>query len=695
MSTRADALVEIGTEELPPKALAGLAEAFAAGVRSGLAQTRLECGALSTYATPRRLTLFIPALAACEPDHVVLRRGPALKAAFAADGSPTQAALGFARSCAVTVEQLERTETDQGGWLAYRSVETGRPAASILPQVVAEALARLPIPRRMRWGAGDAEFVRPVHWVVLLHGSDVIEAEILGVVAGRCTRGHRFHHPEPLSLPDPSAYVGALARAHVIAGFDERRQAIRDAIATQAAALGGSALYDDALLDEVTALVEWPVAVTGAFDAAFLRLPREVLVATLQGHQRYFPLAAPDDTLLPAFVTIANIDSRDLAQVRAGNERVVRPRLADAAFFWDSDCRRRLDSHLDSLRTVVYHERLGSLYDKTRRVESLALHIAERIGGDTAMAARAALLSRCDLLSAMVGEFPELQGVMGGHYARGGGEAVEVAAALDELYLPRHAGDRLPRSRTGQALAIADRIDTLVGIFGIGQAPTGDKDPFALRRAALGTLRIIIEGALELDLAALVGAAAANLGDHIRDADVEGAVLEFMRERLRSYYLEAGIAADTFEAVAARPLTHPLDFDRRLRAVEAFRRLPAAASLAAANKRIGNILRKAGQMPAAAIDAALLVEDAERDLHAALAVHEVGESLDAALAAGRTPDYTAVLTGLADLREPVDRFFDAVLVMCEDPAIRGNRLALLEHLHRQFLHVADIARLQS
>jgi len=693
MSAPADALIEIGTEELPPKALRALSAAFAAGMRERLSQTRLAFGAIAAFATPRRLAVRIEALAEREPDREVVRRGPAIAAAFDAAGAPTRAAAGFARSCGVVVEALERLQNGQGQWLAWRHTEAGRSTAELLPELVREALARLPVPRRMRWGSGEAEFVRPVHWIVMLHGAAVIDGRILDVQAGRDTRGHRFHHPAPIPITAPAAYPAVLEQiGFVIADLDTRRERIRSAVETEAARLGGRAMYDDALLEEVTALVEWPVLVSGGFDRQFLRLPAEVLVATLQGHQRYFPVAGPDGALLPAFITIANIDSRDPAQVQAGNERVVRPRLADAAFFWDADRRVPLEQRLEDLAQVIYQDRLGTLLDKTHRVERLAARVGEAIGAGGGACARAAQLSRCDLMTAMVGEFPELQGVMGHHYAAAGGEPEPVAAAIEQMYLPRHARDQLPASAVGQALAIADRADTLVGIFAIGQAPSADKDPYALRRAALGLSRILIEARLDLDLRDLLDTAAGGYGERLPMTGVAEQVFEFVIERLRAWSLEAGIAHDTFAAVLARRPTRPLDFHRRLLAVEAFRRLPAAAALAAANKRIGNILRKAreaGAPAAARVDAEALSEAAECRLHAATTA--AADRIAPLLADGR---YEAALAALAALREPVDAFFDSVLVMCEDATMRANRLALLEALQRQFLHIADISHLQ-
>ncbi|MFN2309648.1 MAG: glycine--tRNA ligase subunit beta [Gammaproteobacteria bacterium] len=691
MSEARDLLIEIGTEELPPKALPRLSQAFADGVRAGLGQAGLGFGSVHVYAAPRRLALWIERLATAQPDRELVRRGPALTAAFDDEGNPTPGAQGFARSCGVSIEQLERLETDKGAWLVQRVMEHGRATAELIPEIVTHALHQLPIPKRMRWGAGTAEFVRPVHWVVLLFGDAVIDAEILGVKSGRETRGHRFHHPQAIYIGEPAAYAPLLeTEGRVMADFAARREAIRGQAIEAGVAAGGRALIDDALLDEVTALVEWPVAILGDFETRFLDVPSEALVSTMQHNQKYFPVVDAQGRLLPHFITIANIASRDPAQVKAGNERVVRPRLADAAFFWNQDRKQRLEARIDKLGTMVFQNRLGSLLDKQRRVALLAGHIARRIGGVPQLAERAALLAKCDLLTQMVFEFPELQGVMGRYYAQHDGEPAEVALALDEQYWPRFSGDRLPETATGQALAIADRLDTLLGIFAIGQPPSGDKDPFALRRAALGVLRILIECGHDLDLAQLLEDAATGFPEPLKAGDAVLDVLEFMLERLRAYYSDAGIEPDVFEAVRALQLTRPVDFQARLRAVTAFRSLPEAASLAAANKRIGNILRKTEQRVPDTFDPARLVDTAELDLVRALAALR-GE-VEALFDRGA---YAEGLCRLAALREPVDRFFDNVMVMAEDPALRGNRLALLQQIQALFLRAADLSRLQA
>lgn len=687
-------LVEIGTEELPPKALKRLAEAFRDGILEGLRKAELSFRDAVYFAAPRRLAVRVHDLAFNQPEKHIERRGPALTAAFDGNGMPTPAAQGFARSNNVTVDQLQRIETDKGAWLVHRFTQPGVPTQQLLPGIVETALDKLPIPKRMRWGSGTAQFVRPVHWVVMLFGGDVIDTQILGVKAGRETRGHRFHHPAALYLAEPAAYEPLLeTEGHVLADFAARREAIYAQVQEAAVAAGGTAVIDDELLDEVTSLVEWPVAVRGDFEARFLQVPEPVLVSTLQGHQRYFPVRNKEGKLLPCFVTVANIESRDISQVRAGNERVVRPRLSDAAFFYERDLAQPLSAHRPALDKVVFHKELGSLGDKVRRIAVLARAIGEQLNFDSATqqyVARAAELSKCDLLTGVVGEFPELQGIMGRAYALAQGEPAVVAQALDEQYMPRHAGDVLPASPVGRALAMADKLDTLCGIFSTGQLPTGDKDPFGLRRAALGVLRTLIETATPLDLREALACAAVPFGRKDRASDkVAGQVFTFMTERLRSYYVDQGIRPDVYEAVLAKSPTQPLDFDQRMKAVTHFRSLPEAESLAAANKRIQNILRQAGVAAPGQVDGTRLDVAAERGLADALEVlhREVQPLLARA-------DYTAALTRLAVLKGPVDAFFEQVMVMVDDSAVRNNRLALLAQTGALLTHVADISRLQ-
>ena len=696
---RSDLLAEVGAEELPPQGLAGLSEAFAGAVRDGLARAGLGCRAVEPFATPRRLAL----IARGVPDRVAgrtrERRGPAVAAAFDGAWQPTRAALGFARSCGVDVGDLDRLSTPKGDWLAHRVVEPPRPASDLVPGVIEAALAELPVARRMRWGNGEAEFVRPVHWLVLLLGPEVVDATILGVRSGRETRGHRFHHPNPIPLADPAEYVEKLRRpGRVIASFGERRRLVGGLVAEAAEGLGGRAVADGALLDEVTALVEWPAAVTGRFEERFLDLPRGVITATLQGHQRYFPVEDEHGRLRASFITISNLESRRPEAVRAGNERVVRPRLEDAAFFLRSDRERPLPERRTALEGVVFQEKLGSMAAKSDRVAALARRVARAAApapAETAAAVRAAGLYKCDLVTAMVGEFPDLQGYMGACYAREAGEPDAVADAIEESYLPRFAGDAIPRTPAGRALALAERLDTLAGIFGIGLGPTGDRDPFALRRSALGVLRILVEGEIDADLEALVRAAVEGYGE-VLDAGREslaGEVFEFVVERLRGW---SEAPPDVFAAVHARRPVRPLDFVRRMQAVQSFRALPEAASLAAANKRIANLLRQVAEIDPGAprrrseVDRALFTDPVEDRL--ASQVLAVAPEVEAMLARG---DYTEAMSALAGLRTGVDDFFDRVQVMTDDPAVRGNRLALLARIGDLFLETADISRLQA
>ncbi len=690
MNSQRDLLIEIGTEELPPKALQKLSTAFTAGISEGLKKAELGFTIIESFATPRRLAVLVKQLDTAQADKTVERRGPALTAAFDEDGKPTKATEGFARSCGTNVDQLEKLETDKGAWLVFRSTQEGRPTAELIPEILKNALDKLPIPKRMRWGDLDAEFVRPVHWVVLLFGDDVIDAEVLSVKSGRDTYGHRFHHPSPIFLGEPAAYAPILeATGHVIAEFDKRREAIRAQIMLAAEETGGKAIIDDDLLDEVTGLVEWPLAVVGSFEQRFLEVPPECLISAMKGHQKYFHMVDKEGHLMPNFITVSNIESRNPDYVRKGNERVIRPRLSDADFFWNQDRKQRLEDRINSLNSVVFQQKLGTLSDKSQRVAALAGKIADVIGGEPAHAARAALLAKCDLMTEMVGEFPELQGIMGRYYAQHDGEANEVSLALDEQYMPRFAGDQLPQSKTGQSLAVADKLDTLIGIFGIGQVPSGDKDPFALRRAALGALRIIIERKLDLDLQEILEHAAEAHSGLFDNNQVDTQVFDFMMGRLKAYYHDAGVAPDTFEAVLTQHPTRPLDFNARLKAVTSFRLLSEADSLAAANKRISNILKKTDESIPKQVDISLLQETAEQALHQRIEAISVTVT---PLFAAR--DYEAALKELAGLREVVDTFFDKVMVMADDVAIRANRLALLSGLRNLFLEVADLSQLQ-
>jgi glycyl-tRNA synthetase beta chain len=689
---RRDFLVEIGTEELPPKSLLALADAFAAGIGKGLDEAGLLHGAVERFATPRRLAVRVRRLAERQPDRAIERRGPPLKAAFDAQGAPTQAALAFAKSCGVKVAALEHLETPKGVWLVHRGTEAGASTMSLLPGVVQASLDALPIARRMRWGAGEAQFVRPVHWVLMLFGREVVPCTILEVPSGNVTRGHRFMAPKPLRVASPAGYATTLhKRGRVLADIHERRETIRQGVNAQAARLGGVAVISEALLDEVTALVEWPVPLAGRFDAQFLELPPEVPIATMQDHQRYFPVRDASGALMPWFIAVANIESSEPTQVVAGNERVVRPRLSDAAFFWSTDRQQRLDARVEGLKRVTFQTQLGSLHDKAERVRALSRSIASAIGGDARLADRAAELAKCDLITAMVGEFPELQGLMGRYYAQHDGEHPEVSEALREQYLPRFAGDELPATPTGMALAIADRLDTIAGIYATGQKPTGTRDPFGLRRAALGLLRTSIERRLDLDLQSLIGHALAAL-PFVAPADCARDVYDYVIERLRAHYVEgdAGLAVTTemFDAVLATRPASPLDFDARLRALVEFLRLPEAQALAAANKRIANILRKATEPVGDSVDPERLVDPAEQILGEQ--VDAIGRQVEPRF---KAREYTEALKSLAVLRNAVDSFFDSVMVMADDPALRANRLALLKRMQGLFMHVADLSRL--
>ena len=695
MDATSDLLVEIGTEELPPTALLALSHAFVAGFREQLDGAGIGFETIEPFASPRRLALLVRGILTRQPDREILRRGPAVGSAFAPDGQPTKAALGFARSCGVPIDTLVREVTDKGEWLAFRSTVPGALTASLVPELTDAALARLPIPKRMRWGEGLEEFVRPVHWVCLILGTEAIPGRILGIEAGRHTHGHRFHNPEPINLPEATEYAELLRSCgSVEPDFKRRRDLVRSQVEALASANGLRARVDDALLDEVTALVEWPKAILGRFDAAYLAIPPEVLIETMRSNQKYFPVEDASGTLQASFITVANIESRDPDQIRAGNERVIRPRFADAAFFWAQDLKQPLEGYAERLETVVFQDRLGTVAEKSARVASLARDLASLIGVDPDLAARSARLSRCDLVTSMVCEFPGLQGTMGRYYAEHAKEDPCVCAAMEEQYLPRFAGDVLPASPCGRVLAIADRIDTLVGIFGIGLRPTGAKDPYGLRRASIGVLRILIETPLELDLHALIALAASAYPAGLLSKDVEAAALAYVIDRLRGYYHERGVSADTIEAVLHTGVTIPADLDARLAAVTAFRSMSGSASLAAANKRIRNILSKAGiDIGAGSVypeaNRQLLKEPAEIRLAA-----RVEELSSRVVPLANARDYVGVLSLLSDLEPDLEAFFDQVMVMAEDSDIRENRIRLLRSLAGLFLLVADISRLQ-
>lgn len=686
-----DLLVEIGTEELPPTALLGLSKAFSDALAGQFATHGLAHAAIESYATPRRLALLVRALATRQPDREASRRGPAVQAAFDAEGAPTKAALGFARSCGVEVAALGREETAKGSWLVYRSLQPGQDTRELLPALVNSALSDLPIQRRMRWGDGDVSFVRPVHWVCMVFGAESVQGAVMDIPIGTSTYGHRFHHPGAIELSVPDDWAPSLRAARVEPDFATRREIIRRRVGEMAAEVDGAASIPDELLDEVTALCEWPVALLGRFDEAFLEVPAEVLIETMQKHQKYFAVRARSGDLLPYFIAVSNIESLNPDAVRAGNERVIRPRFSDARFFWEQDLRTPLADRRPALERIVFQHKLGSVADKSRRVAGACRHIAAALGYDPALAERAAELAKCDLVTAMVGEFAGLQGIMGRHYATHAGEDPCVAAAMEEQYLPRHAGDRLPDSACGRVLSLVDKLDTLVGIFAIGERPTGVKDPYGLRRAAIGVLRILIETPLPLDLRTLLQNSAAAFPEALGAPAAVDTTYDYIMERLRGYYADQGIAADAVDAVMAVDASTPSDFDQRVRAVTAFVRLDAATALAAANKRIANILKKAEFAPGESEpDSALLLEPAERNL-----AERIGELQARVLPLLESPDYTAALAMLAELRPDVDRFFDDVMVMVEDADLRASRLALLEKVRALFSSIADISALRS
>ncbi|MEX1196459.1 MAG: glycine--tRNA ligase subunit beta [Pseudohongiellaceae bacterium] len=684
-----DFIVELGCAELPPGALRTLSDAFLSGVRDGLDKAGLRYSDARAYATPRRLAVQVDGLQERQADADIEKFGPAVKAAYDADGNPTKAAEGFARSCGVALDALDRDEKDGVEKLVYRSTRQGEATTDLLPGIVDQALSRLPIPRKMRWGSRREEFVRPVYWVLMLFGEAVVKARILGIEAGNQTRGHRFHHPDPITIERPADYAGALEAAYVLADPERRKARIREQVEAEAARREARVVIENDLLNEVSALVEWPVALTGRFDEHFLKVPAEALISSLKQHQKCFYLLDANGAMLPYFIAVSNIESRDPAQVVAGNERVIRPRLADASFFYEMDSKRTLESHRKQLKQIVFQQQLGTVYEKSERVAALAASIATQLGGDADRAQRAAQLAKCDLVTRMVSEFADLQGIMGSYYARNDGEPEDVAAALNEQYMPRFSGDRLPDTLTGAALAIAEKLDTITGLFAIDQPPTGSKDPFALRRAALGVLRIIIGKELDLDLRVSIRAAVDALPETVLEAgreQIAERVFDFMLDRFRAWYQAEGVPHNVFQSVFELRPSRPVDFDRRIQAVRRFSELPECEALAAANKRVANILQKQGTAATGSIQDGLLQEPAEQQLSASVGALQ-GE-VEPLFAAG---DYTAGLEKLAGIREPVDRFFDEVLVMADDEALRANRLALLAGLRQLFLQAADIS----
>lgn len=692
---KGDFLIELGTEELPPKALLPLSNAFTSGVVDGFKAANLDFGEVRSYAAPRRLAIVIKDLDTQTPDAEIVVWGPPIKVAFDADGQPTKAAQAFADKNGIELNQLsEHIDNDgQQDKLCVRRVEAGLPTSDLLAPVINQSLSALPIPKRMRWGSSKEEFVRPVQWAVLLFDGVVHKEQILGLTSGNSSRGHRFHSQGEVVIKSPDSYAEQLYQAKVIVDFAKRREIIRAGAIELAASINGEAVIDDDLLNEVSALNEWPVPLMGRFDDHFLAVPAQALISSMKEHQKYFHIVDANKQLLSAFITVANIESGDPAQVIDGNERVIRPRLADAAFFYNNDKKIRLDSRRESLKQVVFQAKLGSVFDKTERVAILAELIAPYTGAELTKARRAAELSKSDLVTDMVGEFDDLQGIMGRDYAHNDGEDNEVAEALYEQYLPRFAGDTVPTSATGTTLALADRLDSLVGIFSIGQQPSGSRDPFALRRASLGVLRILVERNIDMDLKVAL-ASAANQFELAKDStaapdEICEQVLTYINDRFKSWYRDQGIAPEVYMAVAALHLSNPLDIDARVQAVNAFSQLPEASALAAANKRVANILTKQKYSDdAMAVQKQLLQESAEIAL--ADSVENLTATIEPLL---KQRDYNAVLQKLAHLRAPVDTFFDQVMVMADDPDIRNNRLALLFGLRQLFINVADISQL--
>lgn len=700
MNKHDDFLVELHTEELPPKSLEKLGRVFAQQIKERLQKMELTFDDVTFFATPRRLAVLVKQLMAAQSDQMVERKGPALSAAFDAQGQPTPACIGFARSCGVEPDALMKIKNEQGEWVGFKQIVPGKSVVDILPTIVEQAATALPIPKRMRWGDNDAQFTRPIHSVIMLYGQTVVKGTILGFVASRETRGHRFHAPGWIEISSAAAYEKELEKVYVIADFAKRREKIyQESLALVREKLGPSILFpikDSDLLDEVTGLVEWPVPLLGNFDEKFLAVPQEVLISAMQDHQRYFPVFSnneistqhPLKKLLPHFVAISNIESLDANRVIHGNERVLRARLSDAAFFFETDKKESLEERVERLKGIIFQAKLGTLHDKVERISKIATFIAEKMGANTAQAARAGWLAKADLTSNMVGEFPELQGVMGYYYALHDGESNDVAQAMTEQYMPRFAGDVLPQHDVGQALALADRIDTLIATFGINQIPTGDKDPYGLRRAALGILRILIESKINLDLREVLEFALTCYQIKLENEKTTSQVLSFIQERLRAWYLDQGITTDVFAAVAATGISNPLDAHERIKAVQAFKKLNEAETLSIANKRVSNILAKTNAIATIEINAALFENPAETALAQQLEIKR-----QAVVRLYETGQYDQVLLQLAELRKPIDDFFDHVMVMTDDEARRNNRLLLLKKLRALFLQVADIALL--
>ncbi len=681
-------LVELGTEELPPKALMQLGSSFANNIEEALTQAELSFNSVVWYAAPRRLAVRVEALVDSQQDKVVEKRGPAVAAAFDAEGQPTKAALGWARGNGIAVEDAERLTTDKGEWLLYKASVKGKGIAELLEGIVTQAVSKLPIPKPMRWGNYTTQFIRPVHTLCALYGDELIDIAVLGLSSGRTLQGHRFHGEPRFELDHADNYLLAMQDHFVVADFAARASAIEASLNERAASLSLTADYDEDLLNEIAALVEWPVVMQASFDETFLDVPKEALIYTMKDDQKYVPLLNSDGSLSNQFLFVSNIDSQDPSQVIGGNERVIRPRLADAEFFFNTDKKQTLASRLDSLDTVLFQKQLGTLKDKSDRIASLSGYIASVIGADEQQANRAGLLSKTDLMTNMVMEFPDVQGVMGKYYALHDGESEVVANALYEQYMPRFAGDVLPSSLESAAVALADKFDTLVGIFGIGQLPKGDKDPFALRRAAIGVLRIITEKSLVIDLEDIIARAVSIYGDKLTNTGTQTQVVDFILGRFNALLQDQNIEIDVIQAVSARRPTQPTDYLARVKAVAEFKSNDAAEALAAANKRVANILAKNNVEGDASVNNALLQEAAEQQL-----ASDIEAISDGVYKAAGERDYGYVLNTLATLRPSIDAFFDNVMVMADDEAVRANRLALLLALRELFLTTADVSLL--
>jgi len=690
MVKKQDLLIEIGTEELPPKSLKNLTVTFAEQMDLALKKEELGFSNTNWYATPRRLSLLITDLDVTQKDKEHQRKGPSLTAAFDKNQKPTKATLGFAKSCSVEVEELKKLETEKGSWLIFDTIIKGKNTDELIPDLIEKSLAQLPIAKRMRWGNHNVEFVRPIKWILILFGSKVLNHKIMGVESGQYSYGHRYHHPDILKIGNPNEYIKTLKnKGYVVADYKERLSIIESQITSIAEDNKGKVIIDPELLDEVTSLVEWPISFVGSFDPSFLKLPKEVLIATMQDNQKYFPVVNKQDKLMPLFICVSNIKSKNHELIKKGNERVIRPRLSDATFFWEWDLKHGLKNHQKSLKKIIYQKDLGTLHDKSERLAKTLSSIAKEIDIDASSAKKVAKLCLCDLLTKMVAEFPKLQGTMGRYYAKADGENDDIAIALEELYRPRFAGDKLPKTLLGQSLSISEKIDNLIGIFSIGKAPTGDKDPFALRRSAIGVLRIIIECKIDIDLKNLLLIAASNFPDKNKSLNCVEDVYAFLMERLRYYYRDEGFSADVFESVLAINTSSLLDFHHRMVAVTEFRNLIEAKSLAAANKRIGNLLKKSGGIDSVKIKQDLLTEEAEVKLANTL---ENYKKIIAPMI--KNHNYKSALSELAGLRKIVDNFFDNVMVLCDEPELKKNRLALLSNLSSLFLEIADISKLQ-